>query len=107
MAFVDYCQEVLGEVVEQAEWTHPRLPPVEIAAVVFDAGAMAHFAQHLHIVGHALKQALRFEFLGFTHEVVVLFAEVELNLSDSGAHAFGRGDEEVCGINLEEVVSSE
>ena len=61
MALVDDGEEVLGEVVEQAEGARARLAAVKVAAVVLDARAVPHLLYHLHVVGDALVQALGLE----------------------------------------------
>ena len=68
---------------------------------------MAHFAQHLDVVGDTFHQAFGFELLGLAHEVVVLLAEVKFDLAYCRAHAFGRCDKEIGGIDLEYVVGAE
>ena len=50
-----------GEIVEQSERRLARLPAVEIAAVIFDAAAIADLPHHFQVVFGALFKALRFE----------------------------------------------
>ena len=107
MTLIDDGEVVLREIVKQAEGTHAGLASVEISRVVLDARAVAHLAQHLDIVCHTLKQTLGLKLLADVEKVVVLLAEVNLNLSDGGAHALGRGHEQVCGIYLEHVMVAE
>ena len=47
VAFVHHQQEVIGEVVEQAEWAFTGLSPVEVAAVILDAITKPNFLDHL------------------------------------------------------------
>ena len=54
-------EEVVGEVVEQAVGRGARLLAEQDARVVLDAAAVAHLAQHLHVVLGALAQAVRLE----------------------------------------------
>ena len=51
-------QGVLGEVIQERVGRLPRLPPVQVAGVIFDSGAVPHFLDHLDIIVRALLQAL-------------------------------------------------
>ena len=80
VALVDYREEVLREVVEQAERTVALAAAVEIARVVLDAGAVSEFFYHLHVVVHPFLDSLRLEQPCFLAEMLDLTSEVELNL---------------------------
>ncbi len=54
MALVNDGEEIVREIIKQAERTHARLTAVKITAVVLDAGAVSHLAHHLHVVGDTL-----------------------------------------------------
>ena len=82
MAFVDYQQEVVGKVVEQTEGTYTGSAPVEVAAVVLNAGTVAQFPYHLQIKIGALLQSLGFKWTTHIAEVVHLLHEVVLDLVD-------------------------
>ena len=83
MTLVDYCEEVLGEIIKEAERTFALASAVEVARIVLDAGAVAEFFDHLYVVCHAFLDALSLEFVAFSAEVFDLSTEVELYLSDS------------------------
>ena len=61
MALVDECNEILGEIVNQAERPHPFLPSVEISGIILDSGAITHFLDELEIIFHPLLQPLGFQ----------------------------------------------
>ncbi len=107
MALVDNRQEILREVVEQAEWAHPGLASVEITAVILDAGAMAHLAYHLDIVGCARLQPVRLKGFTLGLEKSGLAPEVEFHLCQRRGLPFARGHKEICRINLELIVLAE
>ena len=58
VGLVDDGEEVLGEEVEQGVGRLPRLPAVEVAAVVLDAVDHAHLGQHLQVVLGPQPEAL-------------------------------------------------
>ena len=101
MAFVNDGEEIVGEIVQQAERSHPGTTSVKVPRIVLDAGAVAHLTHHLHVVGYTLVQPFGFgktvlagkgSHLGFT---------VEVNLTHRCLHAFLGGHEDVGGENLE------
>ena len=61
MAFVEEEEEVVGEEVEQGARGGSGDPTGEVAGVVFDALAEAHFLHHLDVVFGAHFDALGFE----------------------------------------------
>ena len=81
MTLVDNRQEVVGEIVEQAERAHTGAASGEIAAVVLDTRAVADFANHLDVVGDALGQSLGLKLFAFLSEKAGLIAEVEFDLA--------------------------
>ena len=88
MAFIDDGEEILREVVEKAERAHTRLTTVEVARVVLNARAVAHFTNHLNVVGYALAQTISFGRATFAVEHIHLVAEIEFDLLNSLSHAF-------------------
>ena len=88
VAFIDYSEEIIGEVVEKTEWAHTRLAAVEVARVVLNARAVTHFTNHFNVVGNALTQSISLGRATFTVEHIHLVAEVEFNLLNSLSHAF-------------------
>ena len=58
---VDDQQEVLGEVIDENRRRLAGLPPVEMARVVLDPGAVAHLLHHLQVIARALLQSLRLQ----------------------------------------------
>ena len=61
MTLVDKQDKVVREKVEQRIRRLPRHSSVKVAGIVFDSAAIAHFADHFHVVIDAFLQALRFE----------------------------------------------
>ena len=74
MALVDDGQEVVREIINQAERPGSGFPPVEIAGIVLDAGAEAQFLDHFHIVGDPVFEPLGFERPAYFAEVFRLLA---------------------------------
>ena len=83
MTLVYESNEIVREIVDQAERPFSGRASVKISGVVLDSGAIAHFFDHFEIILHALLQALRFERLSDALEVIYLFYQVVLD------HAYG------------------
>ena len=98
---VDEGDEVFREIVDQAERALSGLTAVEIAAIVFDSGAVAEFFEHLDIVLDPLLDALGFEHLALALEVHHLLEEVVADLVDGGDGALFGGDEVVCRVDAD------
>ena len=107
MALVDDSKEILGEIVEKAEWTHARLAAVEVSGIVFDTTAMAYLAYHLNVVGGTLVKSCGLDLLGLATEELHLFAKVDLHFGDSLPYSFTRGNKDVGGEYLELVMLAE
>ena len=101
MALVDDGEEVVGKEVQQAERTHAGLTPVEVARVILDARAVAHLANHLQVVGHALIQALGLDGAVLAAERLDLGAQVHVNLAQCLRQALLGGHEDVGGEDAE------
>ena len=86
MAFVDDHEEIVGEVIQQAEGAGAGAAAVEEAGVVFDAGAEAELLYHLEVVVHTLFEALGFEGLCDAFEVFSLAVELILYFMDDAGH---------------------
>ena len=95
MALVDDQQIVLREIVDQAERPAAGRAAVEIARIVFDAGAVAQLLDHFQIVLDALLQPPRLGRLAERLEILDLGAQIELNLPDRLLRALARRDEQV------------
>ena len=93
VALVDEGDEVLREVVDQAERPLARLATVQIAGVVLDAGAVPHLLDHLTVVLDTLLQALGLQPLANLVEVVHLLFEIVLDHAHGLDGAFPRGHE--------------
>ena len=99
MAFVDHQQEIVGEIVNQAEWSRPRCTSVEVTAVVLDAGAVAQLLYHLQVVVYAFFQPLGLKVLVDADKVVAAFEHVALYLSQGAGHALLVGEEVGGGVD--------
>ena len=104
MALIDDCQEVFGQVVKQTERPRTGLAPVEVAAIVFDAGAVAQFLNHLDIVGYALAQACGLQRFALAVKFLDFLSEVELYLRYRGRLTLGSGHKKVGRIDVETIV---
>ena len=101
VALVDDEQEIVGEVIDQRPRGFTRRSAVEVPRVVFDAGTVAHFAQHFQIVLGALLDALRFEVHLVFFEVLQSFGQFGFDLGHGALHLLFRGDELLGRINLD------
>ena len=63
VALVYESNEVLGEIIQQAERPFTLLAAVEITGVILDSGAIPHLLDHLQIVLHPLLETLGFQAL--------------------------------------------
>ena len=84
MALVDDGDEVVGEIVEQAEGARAWATSIKIARVVLYARAITQFLHHLKVVVHAVFQALSFKVLPYLAEILGLLEHVVLYLHHSG-----------------------
>ena len=82
MRLVDEADEVVGEVVEQAIRSLPGFAPVEDPAVVLDAAAEPHLAEHLHVVLSALAQTVGLEQLPLAFELGAALVQLPADLGD-------------------------
>ncbi len=98
MALVDESDEILREIVHQAERAHTLLAAVEIARIILDAGAIAHLFNHLKVIFHPLFQPLGLHPLAVFQQLVVSLLQVVLNHAHRLRGAFLRRHEIVCRI---------
>ena len=49
MRLIDYRKKVLGEVIQETGWRLPLASAIDVARIVFDAGAKPQFANHLQV----------------------------------------------------------
>ena len=98
MAFVNDKEEVVGEIVDEAERSVALSASVKIAGVVLDATAVTQLLYHLEVVVDSLLEA--FGFKGFVNgvEVVSTFKHVCLYLTKGICHVFFRGEKVAGGI---------
>ena len=100
VALVDDEQKVFWEKVEQTVGAHARLATVEVARIVFDARAVAEFANHFEVVAHAFLETLGFERFALLFEERDLRHQIVLDLMNGQVLAFFGGHEEVGGVDL-------
>ena len=93
MRLVDEAEEVVGEVVEQAVGRGARLLAEQDARVVLDTAAVAHLAQHLHVVLRALAQAVRLEDLAVLLEPGAALVQLAPDLDERALDGRVVGDE--------------
>ena len=96
VALVNESDEILWEIVQEAERTLARLAPVEVAGVVLDTRAVAHLLYHLKVVFDSLLQTFSLSNLVDALEVGHLLDEVVLYLADGGRAALA-GCHEIAG----------
>ena len=95
MALIDECYEVLGEIVYEAEGPLSCAPPVEVSGIILDAGAVAQFLDHLHIVLDPLLEAVGLVLLSDGTEILALLHHVVLDHAYRMGGALLGGDEDV------------
>ena len=101
MALVDYGDKILGEIIEQAEWTHSRVATVEIPRIILYSGAVAHFSNHFYVVGYPFLQPCRLKQSPFIAKLLDACAQVEFYLRNRGGCALFGGYKYVCREYLE------
>ena len=72
MALVDECDEVLWEIIYQAERAHAFASAVEISRIVLDSRTISHLLDEFEIIFHALLQSFGFQMLAYAPEVFAL-----------------------------------
>ena len=100
VALVDKEQEVVGEEVQQAVGALAGLAAVEIARVVLDARTVAQLLDHLHVVLHALLDALRLDLVAHLLEEGHLLHQIVLDVVDGAVGLLLSGHKEVGGVDL-------
>lgn len=93
VALVNERDEVLREIVDEAERSLTRLTAVQIAGVVLDARAVAHLLDHLKVVLHSLLQPFGLQPLANLIEVIDLLLEIVLDHTHGLDAALPRGHE--------------
>ena len=107
MAFVYYNQEIIRKEVQQTVRTGTCITPVKVAGIIFYARTMPQFANHLHIVCHALIESFRLIHFSFLLEFGHLFRQVVLNLMNSSQLALFGGHKKIGRINFVFIKSSQ
>lgn len=101
MGLVNDQQEILREIVEQAERARPRRSSVEIARVVLNTLTITEFENHLDIVVDAFGQALGFERSSFAFKLIDTKTEVVPDVVDSHPYTLLAGYEDRSGVDVE------
>ena len=99
MALVHHQQEIVGEIVNQAEGAAAGGTSVEVTTIVLDARAVTQLLNHLHVIVHTLLQPLGLQVLVDAVQVVTPLIHIPLNLQQSLAHVILRGEEIRGGID--------
>ena len=95
VALVDEGDEVLRKIVYEAEWPLSCAPPVEVPGIILDAGAVAQFLDHLHVVFDPLLEAVSLMLLSDGTEILALLHHVVLYHPDGLGSALLGGDEDI------------
>ena len=93
VAFVNEGNEVVWEIIQQAEGPLARLPSVKIPRIVFNSGAVSHFFDHFQIILYTLLQAFGLQRFADFLEPIDLGFQVVLDVADGLDAAFACGDE--------------
>jgi len=99
MGLVNDEQVITGEVINQRPGWGPGGALVQLAGVVFDAGAVTNFAEHFKVITTALFQALRFEQLALALELCQAFFQFLFDVDNGGFQAIFLGDVMLGGVN--------
>ena len=86
VALVDKQHEILGEVVQQGVGRGTYRTPLDDPGVVLNAGAVAQFLHHLHVVHGTLLDALGLDELALLLKVGHPLLQLLVDLLDSGVH---------------------
>src|SRR5690606_33322714 len=97
VTFVNDREEIVGEVIEQAERSGSRTPSVEISRIVFNAAAVSQFAHHFQVELCTFLEALSLQVSSFGFKHFHLGHEVVLYFTDSEMKEFFSGHEQVSG----------
>ena len=100
MTLVNHHQIVLRKEVQQTVRTLPRFPPVEIAGVVLDTRTMAQLLDHLQVILHPLRDALRLDGVAYLLKESDLLPQSILYLTDRRVLLLLSRDKEVGRIDL-------
>ena len=99
VALVYERDEVVLEIIDQAEWPLSRFSAVEVAGIVFYSRAISHFLYHLQIIFYPLFQPFGFEPLADALEIFHLFHQVVLYHAHGPDGFFLGGHEIACRID--------
>ena len=92
MALIHKEDKVVGEIVHQGQRRGAHRPAGDHPAVVLDAGAVAQFPHHLHIVGGALADALGLDQFALLRKPGLPLIQFLLDLPDGPVHLLLAGD---------------
>ena len=95
VALVDEGDEVLRKIVYEAEWPLSCAPPVEVPGIILDAGTVAQFLDHLHVVFDPFLEAVGLVLLPYGAEIFALLHHVVLYHPDGLGGALLGGDEDI------------
>ena len=112
VGFVDDGEEVVGEIIEEGGGGAAGRTVVEVAGVVFDAGAEADLFDHFEIVFGAHAKSLGFEEFSPVFEVFEAVGEFGFDVAGGAVHAFRGGHivggrEDADGVGLTDDVTGE
>ena len=79
MTFIDERDEIIREIVDEAERPLPLFSAVQVPRIVLDSRAISHFLNHFQIIFDSLFQSFGLELLSDAVEILHLFHEVILN----------------------------
>ena len=96
VAFIDEQQEIVGKEIQQRVGFGAGFASGEVARVVFDALAEAHFRHHFQVVFRPHADALGFEEFSFLFELGDLLFEFLADRARGRFHFFAGGDELFC-----------
>ena len=99
MTFIDHKQVIAGQEIDHRPGMGAGCAPIQVARIVLDAGAVAHFLQHLEVITGPLFKTLGFEVFARLFELGEPFLQFCLDIADGILQAVGVCQILLCRIN--------
>ena len=99
MALVYECDEIIREIVDEAERPFSGGAAVKISGIVLDTRTIAHLLDHLEVIFHPLLESLCLKRLAYALEILHLLYQVVLDEADCLDCLLFRGDEVLCRVD--------
>ena len=101
MAFVYDQQEILREIIQQAERTFARVTAVEVARIVLYTGTITQLTDHFQVIRDPLIQAFGFVWFADLFQKIDLCAQIHIDFPHCPIHLLLSRHEEIGRIYLQ------